>query len=229
MIGDAVCHAHEESEEIYDFLSEEILENTLEWLLKDGKIGAMMANTRNTNRIFWLRGPPRCGKSCAAAFLIKHFREHTHPHGAIGYYFFNAARGMTSARKAIHSIAYQLKIQIARPTVMPQTSSSIHSHAPHRTLMGIRRLINQKLDCYLSKRTVNVYLIIDSLDEAGFATTDPVSKKSEMEVYLRYLANLNSQLVKVLLISRSISVLEECIPNILPMNLTFKEACLSFC
>ena len=227
MIDDAVCHAHEESEEIYDFLSEEILENTLEWLLKDGKIGAMMANTRNTNRIFWLRGPPRCGKSCAAAFLIKHLQEHTHPHGAVGYYFFNAARGMTSAREAIHGIAYQLKIQIARATVMPQAASSIHSQAPHRTLMGIRRLIKQKLDCYLSKHTINVYLIIDGLDEADFATTDPVSKKSEMEMFLRYLAKLNSQLVKVLLISRPISVLQECIPNALWMNLTFKDACLS--
>jgi hypothetical protein len=63
---------------------------------------------------------------------------------------------MTSVRDAIYSIEYQLKIQIAGPTVMSRASSSIHWHAPLRALMGIRRLIKQKLDYYFSKHTVNI-------------------------------------------------------------------------
>lgn len=134
---------------------------------------------------------------------------------------------MTSARDAIYDISHQLTRQDHFQTATPQETSNPYSQVPRRRTIGIQRLIKQKLDHYIKQASFNVILIIDGLDEADFTILDPVSKKSEMEVFICHLANSNSQFVKVLFINRPVSVLENYISNALSMNLTFEKACLS--
>src|SRR5579859_4974568 len=219
--------AHRASLETYEFLFESVLENTLDRLLEDRRINSLLT-TETTNGIFCLRGPPRCGKSCAAAFLIKQLRQPSSRNIAIAYYFFNSARGMTNIRDAINSICCQLESQIGQPTTISRSRLLKRRSTPNRERfpMRLERLIDQTLGYFIHQRLHNIILIIDGVDEADFTILDPVSRKSEMDIFIQYLVQ-SSDLMKVLLVTRPLAVLRQYIPE--PFTISFPSAVADLC
>jgi tetratricopeptide (TPR) repeat protein len=218
---------HEPSKEIYENSREQILDGTLEWLVKDRNITRALSSTTAKKQIVCLRGPPRSGKSCAASYLIDHVRQRNDRKSAVAYYFFSAANGMTSVRDALTAIVYQLQqfdfLQEERAVVSRNDSRYNPNFKP---VPGMRRLIENGLGPYLTQSRVNVYLVIDGIDEANLRTTDPVARDtSEMKIFLRYLYDLKSARTRVILISRPLQMLDQCIPNLTYSNIDFEESC----
>ena len=219
--------AHFASQETYEFLCESALENTLDLLLEDRNIVSLLRDPGSMNGIFCLRGPPRCGKSCAAALFIKHLRQNSPPNATIAYYFFNSARAMTSVRDAINSICHQLGSQDSESTIAsttllaPRTSIRNSGRAP----MGVKRFLDQTLGPYMQESSRKIIIIVDGIDEADFTIMDPVSRKSEMGVFLHYLAK-KSHLLKVLLVGRPLARLRQYIPELVSMSFPLATASL---
>jgi len=221
-MNDTPCPEHDGSEEIYEFLREETLDSAYEWIIQSGLYKDFIARESTVTKALWLRGPPRCGKSSAAAFLTSRLQMTAGENAIVAYYFFSASAGRTGTREAIRALSDQLQRACgvgSRPYVVPP-----NCYQPsHATRLSIKRLIKQYLQRYFNQ-DYHVYIIIDGLDEADFTRKDPVSQRPEIEELLRYLVTLATKGTRVLLASRPLATLAEFISEAIPLNLTFKEA-----
>jgi tetratricopeptide (TPR) repeat protein len=215
--------SHEPSKQEFHRHREEIQDTTLEWLLNDKRIGAFLGlDIPKMKQLLWIRGPPRIGKSCAAAYLVDRLRKRCRG-SVVTYYFFRASRNMTHARDAVNAIAYQLQRNSSR--VPEGRSNTLINAFQNQSDMGMKYLIQKHLGPYLSQISTNIFVILDGLDEADFTRSDAVdSNKSEMSILLNYLANLPKS-IRVLFVSRPSCMIHKSLSSRITGILDFPENC----
>ena len=163
-------------------------------------------DAQSKERILWIRGSLGVGKSIMAGYFID-LLTHLYPTPNVGYFFCKKGQqGLTRSFDIIRTLAYQLsKDNKAARSVLDELKRSDAFKIDDK--LGVAYVFRKLLYEPLHQHTdMNVYIIVDGIDEADFAIQDSVEDKSEMEVLINCFAGL--EFVRLLFISRPIAALD---------------------
>lgn len=178
-------------------------------------------DVNSKERALWIRGKLGVGKSTMAGYFIDLLKQLS-PNSVIAYFFCKSGRvGLTAARDIVRTLCHQIIRSKFNALSVVEGLKRNGFSIDHN--VGISLLVEQFLREPLLHTNSDVYIILDGLDEADFATRDRTELKpiSEMEILITRLATLTS--TRLLFISRPEADICRMVPNLFIKSISIKD------
>ena len=188
--------------------------DTLEWARNMSEFETWRRcdpKTDSKERILWIRGTLGVGKTIMAGYFIE-LLKCLHPTAIVAYFFCRSDQaGLTKAHDIIRTLAYQCVIDDKGALSSLDALRTKDFKIDENAAVGF--LVEKLLQEPLSRTNNEVFIIIDGVDEADWATVDIGDRqpRPEMETLVRYIGNIPS--IRLLFVSRPHPDIAKMLPD----------------